>query len=89
MNDIPETENLYLEMIKLDTLMGVVNIEEGSNSSNNKKLLSQLNTCIKLSQKNPLVIHMDSVSGRVIDIKYLKSQKKELIRFMKSKRLGF
>jgi len=84
--EINKKGNPFIEMVKLDTLMGIVNAENGMNNSNNKKLLSQLKTCIKLQIKNPSVSHMDISTGKVLDLDYLRLQKKKLIDFMKSKK---
>lgn len=76
-------EAIFIEMNKLDSLMYIVNKENGSNHSNNKKLLSQLNKIIKLQSTTSDVMTVDCSSGIIIDQLYLKQQKKHLINQMK------
>lgn len=75
------------DMDKLDEMMGIVNLENGRNKANLDKLLSIFNICIKCHKKLPNMVSLDASTGTIIDLKYLKNQKKILVNHMKA--MGF
>lgn len=75
--------NIFIEMDKLDSLMYIVNKENGANYISNKKLLSQLNKVIRLQTNDTNTMVVDSSSGKYLDVEYLKQQKKILVKQMK------